>query len=121
MQIIPFTFFGSCVHTSECPAQVIRHFWERNDMKGAINAMTKLPDHSVRIFCCCVFISRAFNFVSYSYLFCFQMWHSKNQFMMQVHADVISVLIEKMDVLTLDLFSCLLPVLVGLLDSKIER
>ncbi|KAB5533962.1 hypothetical protein DKX38_017048 [Salix brachista] len=27
--------------------QVIRHFWERNDIKGAINALRKLPDYSV--------------------------------------------------------------------------
>lgn len=38
-----------------------------------------------------------------------------------MQADVISILMEKMDTLNLDLFSCLLPVLVGLLDSKIER
>ena len=44
---------------------------------------------------------------------------SKSLIVIQVQADVISVLIDKMDVLTLDLFSCLLPV--GLLDSKIER
>ncbi|OAY26122.1 katanin p80 WD40 repeat-containing subunit B1 homolog KTN80.1 isoform X2 [Manihot esculenta] len=64
--------------------QVVRHFWERNDIKGAINALRKLPDHSVQ-------------------------------------ADVISILMEKMEILTLDLFSCLLPVLLGLLDSKMER
>ncbi|XP_027339029.1 katanin p80 WD40 repeat-containing subunit B1 homolog isoform X2 [Abrus precatorius] len=64
--------------------QVVRHFWERNDIKGAINAVRKLPDQSVQ-------------------------------------ADVISVLLEKMEILNLDLFSCLLPVLTGLLDSKIER
>uniref|UniRef100_A0A5B6ZYF7 Katanin p80 WD40 repeat-containing subunit B1 homolog n=1 Tax=Davidia involucrata TaxID=16924 RepID=A0A5B6ZYF7_DAVIN len=64
--------------------QVVRHFWERNDIKGAINAIKKLPDHSVQ-------------------------------------ADVISVLMEKMEILNLDLFSCLLPVLLSLLDSKIER
>ncbi|KAJ1434779.1 WD40/YVTN repeat-like-containing domain superfamily [Sesbania bispinosa] len=64
--------------------QVVRHFWERNDIKGAINALRKLPDKSVQ-------------------------------------ADVISVLVEKMEILTLDLFSELLPVLIGLLDSKIER
>lgn len=39
----------------------------------------------------------------------------------QVQADVASVLMEKMDIITLDLFSCLLPVLLGLLDSKVER
>ncbi|KAH7568971.1 hypothetical protein JRO89_XS06G0082600 [Xanthoceras sorbifolium] len=72
--------------------QVVRHFWERNDVKGAIGAMRKLPDHSVE---------------------------SINP--VQVQADVISVLMEKMEILTLDVFSCLLPVLVGLLDSKMER
>ncbi|XAR66416.1 hypothetical protein NMG60_11012648 [Bertholletia excelsa] len=64
--------------------QVVRHFWERNDIKGAIDAMRKLPDHSVQ-------------------------------------ADVVSILMEKMEIITLDLFSCLLPVLLGLLDSKTER
>ncbi|XP_057433662.1 katanin p80 WD40 repeat-containing subunit B1 homolog KTN80.4-like isoform X2 [Lotus japonicus] len=64
--------------------QVVRHFWERNDIKGAINALRKLPDQSVQ-------------------------------------ADVISVLVEKMEILSLDLFSCLFPVLTGLLDSRTER
>ncbi|KAK4399095.1 Katanin p80 WD40 repeat-containing subunit B1 [Sesamum angolense] len=64
--------------------QVVRHFWERNDVKGAINAVKKLPDHSVQ-------------------------------------ADVVGVLIERMEVITLDLFCCLLPVLLGLLDTKVER
>ncbi|XP_058755373.1 katanin p80 WD40 repeat-containing subunit B1 homolog KTN80.1-like [Vicia villosa] len=64
--------------------QVVRHFWERNDIKGAINALRKLPDQSVQ-------------------------------------ADVISILVEKMEILTLDLLSSLLPVLTGLLDSKTER
>ncbi|KAK4271465.1 hypothetical protein QN277_020159 [Acacia crassicarpa] len=64
--------------------QLVRHFWERNDVKGAINALKKLPDQSVQ-------------------------------------ADVISVLVEKTDLLSLELFTCLFPVLIGLLDSKIER
>ncbi|KAL2946128.1 hypothetical protein AAZX31_U003100 [Glycine max] len=64
--------------------QVVQHFWERNDTKGAISALRKLPDQSVQ-------------------------------------ADVISVLVDKMEIITLDLFSCLLPVLTGLLDSNIER
>lgn len=64
--------------------QVMRHFLERNDIKGAINAMQKLPDHSVQ-------------------------------------AELVSLLVGNMDVLTLDIFSCLLPVLSGLLDSKAER
>lgn len=29
---------------------MVRHFWERNDVKGAINALRKLPDHSVGIY-----------------------------------------------------------------------
>ncbi|KAI6705045.1 hypothetical protein NL676_008007 [Syzygium grande] len=64
--------------------QVVRHFFEKKDMKGAISALRRLPDNSVQ-------------------------------------ADVISILMEKMEMLNLDLFSCLLPVLVGLLDSKVER
>ncbi|CAI9087546.1 OLC1v1021644C3 [Oldenlandia corymbosa var. corymbosa] len=64
--------------------QMVRHFWERKDVKGAINVLKKLPDHSVQ-------------------------------------ADVISVLTEKMEIINLDLFSCVLPVLLGLLDSKVER
>ncbi|XP_062096424.1 katanin p80 WD40 repeat-containing subunit B1 homolog KTN80.1-like isoform X2 [Humulus lupulus] len=76
--------FLSTLRSRLTKLQVVRHFWERKDIKGAINAMRKLPDHSVQ-------------------------------------ADVINVLIEKMDIVTLDLFSCLLPVLLGLLDSKTER
>ncbi|CAL2251602.1 unnamed protein product [Prunus armeniaca] len=76
--------FLSTLRSRLTKLQVVRHFWERNDIKGAIGAIRKLPDHSVQ-------------------------------------ADVISVLLEKMDILTLDLFSRLLPVLLGLLDSKIER
>ncbi|PIN19751.1 Microtubule severing protein katanin p80 subunit B (contains WD40 repeats) [Handroanthus impetiginosus] len=64
--------------------QVVRHFWERNDVKGAINAVKKLPDHSVQ-------------------------------------AEVVGVLIERIEIIKLDLFACLLPVLVGLLESKAER
>lgn len=64
--------------------QVLRHFWERNDVKGAIDGVRKLPDHSVQ-------------------------------------AELIGVLTDKMETLTLDLFSCLLPVLLDLLESSTER
>lgn len=30
--------------------QVVRHFWERNDIKGAIDAVKKFLDHSVSIY-----------------------------------------------------------------------
>ncbi|XP_028096355.1 katanin p80 WD40 repeat-containing subunit B1-like isoform X4 [Camellia sinensis] len=76
--------FLSTLRSRLTKLQVVRHFWERNNIKGAIDATRKLPDHSVQ-------------------------------------ADLISILMEKMEVLTLDLFSCLLPVLLGLLDSKMER
>ncbi|KAE7995606.1 hypothetical protein FH972_000382 [Carpinus fangiana] len=76
--------FLSTLRSRLTKLQVVRHFWERNDTKGAISALRKLPDHSVQ-------------------------------------ADVISVLMEKTEILSLDLFSCILPVLLGLLDSNIER
>ncbi|KAI3795813.1 hypothetical protein L1987_38473 [Smallanthus sonchifolius] len=40
---------------------------------------------------------------------------------LQVQADVISVMLDNTETLTLDLFSCLLPLLLGLLDSQTER
>ncbi|CAH8367085.1 unnamed protein product [Eruca vesicaria subsp. sativa] len=64
--------------------QIVRHFWERSDVKGAIMALKKLSDHSVQ-------------------------------------ADVISILTDKTEILTLDLFSHLAPVLTGLLGSRTER
>ncbi|KAJ0254634.1 Katanin p80 WD40 repeat-containing subunit B1 [Hirschfeldia incana] len=64
--------------------QIVRHFWERSDIKGAILALKKLSDHSVQ-------------------------------------ADVISILTDKPEILTLDLFSQLAPVLTGLLGSRTER
>ncbi|XP_024004100.1 LOW QUALITY PROTEIN: katanin p80 WD40 repeat-containing subunit B1 homolog [Eutrema salsugineum] len=64
--------------------QIVRHFWERRDIKGAITALRKLSDHSVQ-------------------------------------ADVISILTDKTEILTLDLFSELAPVLTGLLGSRTER
>ncbi|KAK9092391.1 hypothetical protein Syun_027302 [Stephania yunnanensis] len=75
--------------------QVVRHFWQRNDVKGGINAVGKLPDHSVVLFP----LIKAIN----------------------VQADVVSVLMEKMEIVNLDLFSCLLPLITGLLNSQIER
>ncbi|KHG01969.1 hypothetical protein F383_21214 [Gossypium arboreum] len=43
------------------------------------------------------------------------------QTILWVQVDSVSVFMQKMEILTLDLFSSLLPVLTGLLDSKIER
>lgn len=41
-------FFGELTYNVN--SQVVRHFWERNDTKGAISALRKLPDHSVGIY-----------------------------------------------------------------------
>ncbi|XP_052875212.1 katanin p80 WD40 repeat-containing subunit B1 homolog KTN80.1-like isoform X4 [Gossypium arboreum] len=76
--------FVSTLRSRLTKLQVVRLFWEKNDIKGAIDALRKLPDHSVQV-------------------------------------DSVSVFMQKMEILTLDLFSSLLPVLTGLLDSKIER
>ncbi|XP_052201919.1 katanin p80 WD40 repeat-containing subunit B1 homolog KTN80.4-like isoform X2 [Diospyros lotus] len=76
--------FLSTLRSRLTKLQVVQHFWERNDIKGAIDAVRKLPDHSVQ-------------------------------------AELIGLLMEKMEILTLDLFSYLLPVLSSLLNSKIER
>ncbi|KAJ0963968.1 hypothetical protein J5N97_029090 [Dioscorea zingiberensis] len=58
--------------------------WERNDIRGVINAMEKMSDHAVS-------------------------------------ADVINVLMAKVDIITLDLCTCLLPLLTSLLESKMDR
>lgn len=64
--------------------QVVRHFWEFNGIKAAVDATVKLPDHSVQV-------------------------------------DLVSVLRGKLDSLSLDVFVCLLPLLLGLVNSKTER
>ncbi|KAI3970124.1 hypothetical protein MKW92_040582 [Papaver armeniacum] len=64
--------------------QVVRHFWLRNDVKGGIDAVGKLPDHCIQ-------------------------------------ADVAAVLVDKMEIVTLDLFTCLLPLFTSLLNSNIDR
>lgn len=42
-------------------------------------------------------------------------------FMLQVLADVMCLLAEKTDVVTLDICSCLLPLLTGLVESDMDR
>ncbi|XP_006848621.2 katanin p80 WD40 repeat-containing subunit B1 homolog isoform X1 [Amborella trichopoda] len=76
--------FMSSMQSRLTKLQVVRRFWERNDVKGAINAMQKMSDHSV-------------------------------------FADVISILMEKSDSITLEICTCLLPLLSSLLDSKMDR
>ncbi|XP_031500321.1 katanin p80 WD40 repeat-containing subunit B1 homolog KTN80.4-like isoform X1 [Nymphaea colorata] len=64
--------------------QVVRRSLGANNIKGAINTMEKMNDHSVE-------------------------------------ADAISVFLEKFDFITLDTCASLLPLLTGLLSSKIDR
>ncbi|CAI9755273.1 unnamed protein product [Fraxinus pennsylvanica] len=64
--------------------QVVHNYWQRHDIKGALNAMEKMADR-------CVI------------------------------ADVMCLLAEKTDIVTLDICTCLLPLLSGLLDSELDR
>ncbi|KFK43409.1 hypothetical protein AALP_AA1G122100 [Arabis alpina] len=76
--------FLSTLQSRLIKLQIVRHFWERSDVKGAIGALRKLTDQSVQ-------------------------------------ADVISILTDKTEILTLDMFSQLVPVLTSLLGSRTER
>ena len=40
---------------------------------------------------------------------------------LQVVADVVSIMTQKIDTVTLDIFTCLLPLLTGLLESDMDR
>ncbi|XP_022724346.1 katanin p80 WD40 repeat-containing subunit B1 homolog isoform X2 [Durio zibethinus] len=42
--------FLSTLRSRLTKLQVVRHFWEKNDIKDAISALRKLPDHSVGIY-----------------------------------------------------------------------
>ncbi|KAL1222872.1 Katanin p80 WD40 repeat-containing subunit B1-like protein [Cardamine amara subsp. amara] len=76
--------FLSTLQSRLTKLQIVRHFWERSDVKGAFGALRKLTDQSVQ-------------------------------------ADVISILTDKIEILTLDMFSQLVPVLTSLLGSRTER
>lgn len=64
--------------------QVIRRFWDGTDLKGALETMGKMGDHSVLV-------------------------------------DVVSVLIERTQVFTLEICAVILPLLTNLLSSEIDR
>ncbi|CAH2038299.1 unnamed protein product [Thlaspi arvense] len=76
--------FLSTLQSRLTKLQLVRHFWERSDVKGAIGALRKLTDQSVQ-------------------------------------ADVVSILTDKIEIFTLDMFSKLVPVLTSLLSSRTER
>ncbi|XP_020094292.1 katanin p80 WD40 repeat-containing subunit B1 homolog [Ananas comosus] len=64
--------------------QVVHRLWQKNDVRGVINAMQRMSDNAVS-------------------------------------ADVVSVLMEKSDIITLDLCTSLLPLITGLLESRFDR
>lgn len=82
--LVDHDLFTSTLRSRLTKLQVVQHLWKQNNVRGAVSALQKLPDHAVQ-------------------------------------ADVISVMLENIESLTLDLFSCLLPMLLGLLDSETER
>ncbi|XP_071692470.1 katanin p80 WD40 repeat-containing subunit B1 homolog KTN80.3-like [Rutidosis leptorrhynchoides] len=76
--------FVSSMQSRLAKLQMVHRCWDKNDIKGAINAMLRMSDHSVT-------------------------------------ADIVSLLTAKIDTITLDICSCLLPLLASLLDSDIDR
>ncbi|XP_071702027.1 katanin p80 WD40 repeat-containing subunit B1 homolog KTN80.4-like isoform X2 [Rutidosis leptorrhynchoides] len=76
--------FVSSMQSRLAKLQMVHRCWDKNDIKGAINAMLRMSDHSVS-------------------------------------ADIVSLLIAKIDTITLDICSCLLPLLASLLDSDVDR
>lgn len=76
--------FVSSMQSRLAKLQMIHRCWDKNDIKGAINAMMRMSDHSVT-------------------------------------ADIVSLLTGKIDTITLDICSSLLPLLGSLLDSDMDR
>ncbi|KAL8201439.1 hypothetical protein R6Q57_012778 [Mikania cordata] len=76
--------FVSSMQTRLAKLQMIHRCWDKNDIKGAINALLRMSDHSVT-------------------------------------ADIVGLLSEKIDIITLDICSSLLPLLTSLLDSDMDR
>uniref|UniRef100_A0A7N0RBQ6 Katanin p80 WD40 repeat-containing subunit B1 homolog n=1 Tax=Kalanchoe fedtschenkoi TaxID=63787 RepID=A0A7N0RBQ6_KALFE len=76
--------FSNLMQSRLSKLQVVRRYWERSDLKGAISAMDKMSDPAVV-------------------------------------ADVISILIGKVDLVTLDICTLLLPLLTSLLENTMDR
>lgn len=94
--------------------QAVRRFWDRNDVKGAIGAMEKMADHNVSFLFLTIFHPFALRNSSAQSRFI-------SQLQMQVIADVVSILTEKTDVVTLEISTCLFPLLASLLESDMDR
>ncbi|XP_073526435.1 uncharacterized protein [Phyllobates terribilis] len=76
--------FMSVIQNRLSKLQILRRYWERNDIKATIGAMEKMGDHGVL-------------------------------------ADVVSLLAEKVDVISLEVCTALFPLLSGLLESDMDR
>lgn len=48
-------------------------------------------------------------------------YNDPNSGIMQVLADIVSILAEKPDIVTLDICTCVLPLLTSLLESEIDQ
>lgn len=96
---------------------MIHRCWDRNDIKGAINALARMSDHAVSI----LFLSLVGFPLLYLLVIFFLLLIPNFCIMIQVTADIISLLTEKLDTITLDICSCLLPLLTSLLNSDMDR
>lgn len=107
--------------------QAVYRYWERNDVKGAISAMQKMADHTVRAWCSIIYFS-IFKYITVENKVMFLNSNSRGRChlffvccKLQVLADVMSIVAEKIEIVTLDICSCLLPLLTGLLESDMDR
>ncbi|KZV49388.1 hypothetical protein F511_10928 [Dorcoceras hygrometricum] len=80
----PHNQFVGSMQSRLAKLQVVHSYWQRQDIKGALNAISKMSDHNVL-------------------------------------ADVMTLLAERADMVTLDICACLLPLLTGLLESRMDR
>ncbi|ESQ40784.1 hypothetical protein EUTSA_v10012683mg [Eutrema salsugineum] len=76
--------FASSMHSRLAKLQVVRRYWERNDIKNTISSIEKMADNAVV-------------------------------------ADVVVIVTERSEILTLDTCNSLLPLLTALLGSDIDR
>jgi katanin p80 WD40 repeat-containing subunit B1 len=76
--------FVSSMHSRLAKLQVVRRYWERNDIKNSISSIEKMADNAVI-------------------------------------ADVLLIVNERPEILTLDTCTSLLPLLTALLGSNMDR
>lgn len=92
--------------------QIIHQMWERNDIRGVLSAMERMGDHAVST--SQLFLCLHIAIISMLMIVCF-FWK------FQVCADMASVLMERSEIITLDLCTSILPVVTDLLESKTDR